>query len=170
MFFQAEGAGHRLEGHTTAAEGGEAWAIRYAVAVDERWVTRSARVQSWTASGEHERTLASDGSGHWRVDGERVPRLDGCLDVDLECSACTNTLPIHRLALAVGEEAEAPAAYVRVHDLASDRLEQHYARIADTATSAGYDYRAPAFDFECRLAVDRAGLVLAYPGIATRVL
>ncbi len=59
--------------------------------------------------------------------------------------------------------------YVRVQDLEVERLEQDYAHVADEATSIGYDYSAPAFDFERRLTLDRAGLVLGYPGIATRV-
>ncbi len=72
---------------------------------------------------------------------------------------------MHRLALAVGAAAEAPAAYVRADGLAIERLEQRYERIADRR----YDYRAPAFDFRCELAYDRHGLVLEYPGIAVRV-
>ena len=31
-----------------------------------------------------------------------------------------------------------------------------------------YRYRAPSFDFECELVYDESGLVLDYPGIATR--
>ena len=54
-----------------------------------------------------------------RGNGRAEPELDGCFDVDLEASACTNTLPIHRLAgLGIGEEAAAPAVYVRATDLA----------------------------------------------------
>ena len=71
----------------------------------------------------------SDGAGHWRVNGVAVEELDGCLDIDLEASACTNTLPIHRLGLGVGQTADAPAVYVRAVDLAVERLEQRYARV-----------------------------------------
>jgi hypothetical protein len=31
-----------------------------------------------------------------------------------------------------------------------------------------YDYTAPAFEFRCELVYDAAGLVLDYPGIASR--
>lgn len=60
---------------------------------------------------------------------------------------------------------EAPAAYVRVADLAVERLEQRYTRRSSTL----YDYEAPVFDFACGLRYDRAGLVIDYPGIATRI-
>jgi hypothetical protein len=66
--------------------------------------------------------LRSTGDGRWTVDGRRAPHLDR-LDVDLEASACTNALPIHRLALPPGEVVEAPAAYVRASDLSVIRLD-----------------------------------------------
>jgi hypothetical protein len=95
--------------------------------------------------------------------------LDGCLDVDLEASATTNALPIHRLGLSVGGRADAPAAYVRAPTLRVERLEQTYARLPDDGEIARYEYVAPAFDFSAVLTYDRFGLVLDYPGIAVRV-
>ena len=110
------------------------------------------------------RTLQGTGAGRWKVDGLHVPALDGCVDVDLEASACTNTFPIHRLGSAAGEPHEAPAVYVRVSELVVERLEQRYTYRADGT----YDYEAPVFDFTCRLQYDEFGLVVEYPGIATR--
>jgi hypothetical protein len=90
------------------------------------------------------------------------------LDVDLESSAMTNALPLHRLALTSGATAQAPAAYVRALDLSVERLEQQYARISNENGHQRYDYTAPAFDFSCQLLYDEAGLVQVYPGIAVR--
>ncbi len=130
-------------------------------------MTREARVSRYSPLGRQERVLELS-SGEWFVDGEPAPELAGCEDVDLEASALTNAFPVHRLALEVGEEAEAPAAYVRVGDLTVDRLEQRYARIDDAGGRQRYRYSAPVYDFECELPYDEAGLVLEYPGIATR--
>jgi len=113
--------------------------------------------------------LEADGGGRWTVDGRPRPDLDGCLDVDLESSSFTNAFPVHNLGLAVDEGAEAPAAYVRALDLGVERLEQRYVRLDDSAASGPrYDYTSPAFAFRCELAYDASGLVLDYPGIATR--
>jgi hypothetical protein len=114
--------------------------------------------------------LEPDGEGHWRVNGNLVPELDGCLDVDLEASVCTNTIPVHRLRLGVGQRAEVPATYVRAPGLVVQRLEQEYVRVEDEEGMQRYDYRSVTFDFQCRLVYDRSGLVVEYPGIATRVL
>ena len=119
-------------------------------------------------TGSITRLLEADGEGRWTLDDEPAPHLDGCLDVDLESSALTNALPVHRLGLAIGATEHPPTAYVRVHELNVGRLEQQYARTSDEDQRLRYDYTAPAFDFSCRLVYDAAGLVLAYPGIAVR--
>jgi hypothetical protein len=170
VFLQAGGGGHRVEGQTAAVEGGEAWAVGYAVDLGEGWVTRRAEVRGRSPAGARQTVLEADGEGGWRVDGTPAPHLDGCLDVDLESSSFTNAFPVHRMRLEPGEHADAPAAYVRARDLAVERLEQSYERVEDDADgNRRYRYAAPAFDFSCLLLYDPSGLVLDYPGIAVRV-
>lgn len=168
VFLRAADGGYHLEGHTAAVEDGEAWAVRYRITLDGAWRTRGARVAGRSASGRYELAVEADGRGGWRVNGAEAPHLDGCLDVDLESSACTNAFPVHRLGLRVGEEAEAPAAYVRALDLSVERLEQHYLRMEHQESGERYDYTSPAFDFRCQLVYDQSGLVVDYPGIAIR--
>jgi uncharacterized protein len=131
-------------------------------------VPRSPALAAPPADGSCTALVEADGTGHWLVDGEPAPHLDGCRDVDLEASAMTNALPVRRLGLPVAATAAAPAAYVRAVGLAVERLEQAYVRITDEATCQRYDYTAPAFGFGARLVYDQAGLVLDYPGIAVR--
>ena len=168
VYFQAGSGGFRIEGWTAAIEDGATWAVEYAIQVDAAWATRSAAIRGRSATGFRSTLLEADGAGHWLVDGEPAPGLDGCLDVDLEASAMTNALPVRRMALPVAAAAAAPAAYVRAVGLAVQRLEQTYARATDQAACQRYDYTAPAFDFRCHLVYDKVGLVLDYPGIAVR--
>jgi hypothetical protein len=140
------------------------------VTVDAGWATRSAVVVGLSGSGAYEVRLEGDGNGAWRLDGEPAPQLEGCLDVDLEASACTNALPVKRLGLGEGEASDAPAAYVRATVPDVERLEQRYRRLEDLEPErARYDYESPAFDFRAILTYDDFGLVLDYPGIAVRV-
>lgn len=168
-YFEPIEGGHRIEGYTTAVEDGRTWFVAYDIAVDSAWRTRKARVTGRSAAGRRTVLLEADGSGHWQVDGEPASHLDGCLDVDLESSAMTNTFPVHRTSLPIGARVAAPAAYVRATDLSVERLEQEYLRAPDRGTGRCFDYAAPAFDFSCRLVYDAAGLVLDYPGIASRM-
>jgi hypothetical protein len=169
LFLWHENDRFHLDGHATAVEEGEAWGIRYALTLDSNWVTRSAHIVGRSALGEYEIRLESDAAGSWLVDGKPTAYLSGCVDVDLEASACTNALPVNRLKMEVGQAAETPAVYVRARDLQVDRLEQRYERLPNAGERARYDYSAPRFDFRAVLVYDEFGLVLDYPGIAVRV-
>lgn len=168
-WFRCHADGCRIEGATTAVEDGRSWTVTYRIAVDREGRTRRAEVDSRSAAGVRRVVLEADARGGWRVDGQAAPDLDGCLDVDLEASALTNALPVRRLGLAVGDRADAPAAYVRAEDATVARLEQTYRRLPDEPSGPTYDYEAPLFDFACQLAYDHSGLTLDYPGIAVRV-
>lgn len=167
LFIAAEGDGYRFEGYSAAVEEGETWCVRYSLAVDSNWGSREAHVAGRSARGGHEVRLRLE-DGEWLLDGRPVPELAGCDDVDLEASAFTNAFPVRRLGLAVGEGAEAPAAYVRMPHLRVQRLEQRYARLEDEDGRERYEYAAPEFEFECVLSYDEDGLVVEYPGIAVR--
>ncbi|MDX6697005.1 MAG: uncharacterized protein QOE65_402 [Solirubrobacteraceae bacterium] len=169
-FFEVLDGGVLVGGHTVAVEEGRPFSVGYAIELDGAWHTRTARVWGRGADGERTVVLAGDGEGRWSIDGVAVPELDGCLDVDLESSALTNAFPMRRLGLAPGEAAEAPAAYVRALDLGVGRLEQRYARIDAGEEHQRYDYASATFDFRCQLGYDESGLVLDYPGIATRLI
>ncbi|WP_278264573.1 putative glycolipid-binding domain-containing protein [Nocardia sp. AG03] len=154
------------EGVVTAVEDDSPWAIEYRLRVDEGWHTRSAQITARYPGARRALTLQSDGLGRWQIDGVTAPELDGCLDVDLAASAFTNALPVHRLALPVGEGADTPAVYVAT-DLTVSRLDQHYRRLAD-GTAQRYDYASRRFDFRATLDFDESGLIANYPGLATR--
>jgi hypothetical protein len=153
-----------LRGHTSAVEDGFAYAVRYEIELDDHWRTRRAHVVSATSTGDRRTTLVSDGDGSWTIDGVDAPHLDGLVDVDLEASACTNTLPIHRLRLPQGESVAAPAAYVRARDLSVTRLDQTYRRL----DAHRFDYTSSNGAFHAVLEYDASGLIVSYPGIATR--
>jgi hypothetical protein len=168
VFFGSDGSGS-VTGCTTAVEAGDAFAVEYEIVLDARSYTRSARVVCRSSTGRSVASIEADGRGHWTINGAAAPHLDGCLDVDLESSALTNAFPVRRLHLSPGQQADAPAAYVRALDAAVERLEQRYRRLDDVAGGSRYDYYAPTFDFRCDLVYDRSGLVVDYPGIARRV-
>jgi uncharacterized protein len=169
VFLRRRDGGVRLEGYTAGIADDEPWGIRYELVLDPSWATRSAHIVGRSRLGAHELRIECDGRGAWSVDGAAAPELDGCLDVDLEASACTNALPVNRLELDVGQRADAPAAWVRASGLRVERLEQSYTRLADDDDRARYDYIAPALEFRTIIVFDAFGLALDYPEIAVRV-
>jgi hypothetical protein len=83
-------------------------------------------------------------------------------------AAPRNTLPVHRLPFAPGTTLDVPAAFVRADDLTVIRLEQRYTLTSSDEQRHVFHYESATFDFECELTFDATGLVLDYPGIATR--
>lgn len=165
--FEQQRGGVVIRGTSLGTEDGKLWSLRYVIALDAAWCTRSASIES--ASGERLK-LRSNGNGRFTVNGKREPRLDGCFDLDLEASLVTNMMPARRLALRVGQASDAPAAYVRTNKLKVERLEQSYARLADARRHVIFDYESPRFGYRAALRFARDGLVVDYPHIGKRVL
>ena len=138
--------------------------VRYDLRCDSAWRTRAVTVINLD-NGERT-ALVGDGAGEWTTEaGEPLPELAGCLDVDLAMTAVTNTLPIRRCALAIGESRELDVAYVAAAGLRPARARQRYTRV----DRRRYRYESLTSGFVGELVVDEDGLVLDYPGVAVRV-
>ena len=155
--------GWRLTGEVDVDEAGTAAHLRYAIDCDEKWRTRSAGVEGEAGRHAVRFDLAADGSGHWTCDGAPMPALDGAMDVDLGFTPATNTLPIRRLALAVGDTAPVRSAWVRFPELRVELLEQTYTREAKHR----FRYRALVDEepFTALLETDPFGRLLRYEGL-----
>jgi len=145
--------GFELSGLILQAHQDVPYIARYVLHVDEKWRTQSVKVEL-EDGGQRRLSLTADGEGHWSRDGQRAADIDNCLDVDLEWSPSTNTLPIQRLALAIGESNSVSAAWVRFPSLEVQRLDQTYERLEDRR----YRYRSGRFTAD--LAADEDGMVL----------
>jgi hypothetical protein len=77
-------------------------------------------------------------AGRWLFNGDVVPNLDGCVDLDFGFTPATNLLQLRRIALAVGEAANVPVAWLDVTVPTLSRLDQRYHRQSQTA----YEYEA----------------------------
>jgi uncharacterized protein len=148
--------GHRLRGTVLTHEAGQPIELRYAVTVDAAWATTGVEVLVSFAGGEL-REIPEVGA-LW-FGKERTPELEDCVDVDLSFTPATNTLPIRRLGLGVGEEREIAVAWLVWPELRVERAVQRYARLGEDR------YRYTQDDFEADLTVGEHGLVLEYEGL-----
>jgi uncharacterized protein len=105
--------GWRLAGTAVFAHEGQACRLDYAVHRDGRWHTLSARVAGFLETAPVDVDLSVDGAGGWRLNGADCPAVEGCVDLDLNFSPSTNTLPIRRLGLAAGQAGEVRGAWLR---------------------------------------------------------
>jgi hypothetical protein len=155
--------GHRLSGTSLFLEGGEAVEIRYSIALDRTWRTRIVGVHVRAGGDNRSVALRSDGEGNWEAEGREVPALAGALDIDLAWSPATNSIPIRRLGLEVGDSAQSSVAYVPYPEREVSARTQSYERLAERR------YRYSSGDFVTDLTLDEHGFVTVYPGLWTTV-
>jgi hypothetical protein len=154
-------AGHLLEGVAAfAAERGPA-AFAYRILCGSDWRAESGEVRGWIGGRELAFAVRRGTDGAWSLDGRAVPGLETCVDLDLGFTPSTNLTQMRRAALAVGQAADVPVAWLDVETGALDLLEQRYERRTETA----YWYEAPRFGYRALLEVDAHGFVRRYPGL-----
>ncbi|HEX5995332.1 MAG TPA: putative glycolipid-binding domain-containing protein, partial [Jiangellales bacterium] len=146
-------------------EAGVPWSIHYAIDVGDDWQVKRATVRD---DAGNELEIVVDGKGLWTINGQRRSDLEGCLDLDLEASVVTNTVPIHRLALSVGQHGQSGAVYLRTIGLEVERLDQTYRRLPDADGELRFEYQSPRFGYHDTLRFGTDGLVVEYPGIGVR--
>ena len=144
--------------HDDAAE------ARYEITCDHSFRTRAATVSVRDAAGERTLQIVAE-DGCWFENGVENQTVAGAIDVDLGWSPSTNTLPIRRLGLEVGQTSgEFIAAWVRFPELTLQPLPQEYLRLGDRK----YRYSSRAGTFVAELLVDEHDLVLDYEGFWQR--
>jgi uncharacterized protein len=148
-----------LAGTAVLAHEHKACRLDYSIECDAAWRTASCRVTGWLGDQSIDIDITVDPNGRWRLNGLECPMVEGCTDVDLNFSPSTNLLPIRRLELEIGAEAEVKAAWLRFPSFKLERLDQRYRRLS----SETYRYESAGASFVTELQVNSAGLVTIYP-------
>jgi hypothetical protein len=133
--------------------------LDYQIVCDSRWHTRSARVGGWVGNSLIDVEIVVDFDQRWLLNKTDCPEVAGCVDLDLNFSPSTNLLPIRRVELAIGEEAEVRAAWLRFPSFTFEPLTQRYRRTGENT----YRYESGGGGFVTELSVNEAGLVTKYP-------
>ena len=136
--------------------------VRILILTDRDWRTRRLCVET---PDRGRLDLLGDGRGGWTNSGGRpVEAITGAVDADVSSTPLTNTLPIRRLDLAVGESTDIVTAYVDGPTLDLFADPQRYTRLAERR----WLYESRNSDFRREIEVDASGLVVDYPGLFRR--
>lgn len=95
----------------------------------------------------------------WELNGDPLPAVTGCVDVDLNLTPATNLLSLRRLALASGDSTEAVAAWLEFPEPRLKPLRQQYRHLGH----GRYEYNCPELPFESALESNADGFVTSYP-------
>jgi hypothetical protein len=154
--------GLNISGVVIGAEDGTRFGLAYRIRLDATWHTREAHLRTTSGQILH---LESDGQGHWQVDGAARPDLQGCIDIDIQATPVTNTLPIRRLDLKEGESLDLRLCYIKVPELTVSVAEQRYTALGPSL----YRFENLENGFTADLPVDEDGFVRDYPGLFRRL-
>jgi uncharacterized protein len=149
----------RLYGTAIFVYEGKPCCLEYLIECDASGETVSVEIVGEAGEDIVEIEISVDGDGRWTMDGQAIPDVEGCIDIDLNFSPVTNTLPIRRLDLAVGESREVSAAWLRFPDFRLEKLIQTYTRLDENT----YRYESAGGAFTRDVIVNAFGLVTEYP-------
>ncbi len=133
--------------------------VTFRVECDRLWQTRAVYVKLESSMRPRELHIYVDEQSRWWLDESELVAVRGCVDVDLGITPATNTLPIRRLKLAVGDTHEILAAWIRFPELAIQRLEQRYTHLDE------FRYQYASANFVTEIEVDELGLARRYAGV-----
>jgi hypothetical protein len=163
----------RASGRVVAAasETSEAYSASFEFSVARTGDVGKGLLRTTTADEERHISVGRTEDGVWLIDhGQGTARneFEGAADVDVAGLVTFTSLPIRRLGLHREPAThELPVLYVSMPDLAVRLAHQTYRTVSTSAEGAVINYSVPGFSAD--LTVDREGVVVDYPGIATRV-
>ena len=159
------GGNNAADGMAVGDVDGVPFAARFVVEFDSQWRTRRLTVDAIDGRGF---AIASNGEGVWRSeDGDPIASLEGCIDVDLQGTPFTNTLPIRRLGITSEMGAvNLDVAYVAFDDFQVSRVAQRYTCLEQDRR---YFYENADGSFAAEVTVDNEGLVAEYPPLFERL-
>jgi uncharacterized protein len=158
-----------------------AFRVEYRLEAPERYVTSQLELTASAEGWSRHLLLSHDGSGAWRADvsdegdvpggpwdGE-LPDLSGALDIDIENSPLTNTMPILRHGFQREGSEDFVMAFVRMPTLRVEASPQRYEHVRATDRGSVVRYMSRDGDFTADLELDADGLLEFYPRLARRI-
>jgi uncharacterized protein len=172
--------GLRASGIQLGAEP-DAFRVDYRLEAPNQYVTSELELTAAAEGWSRHLLLSHDGSGAWRADvsdegnvpggpwnGE-LPDLSSALDIDIENSPLTNTMPILRHGFQRKGSGDFVMAFVRLPTLRVEASPQRYEHVRTTDRGSVVRYISRDGDFTAELELDRDGLLEFYPRLARRI-
>jgi uncharacterized protein len=155
--------------------------VDYRLEAPARYVTSELELTATAEGWERHLLLTHDGFGAWRAevsdegevpggpwDGE-LPDLSAALDIDIENSPLTNTMPILREGFQTGGSGDFVMAFVQMPTLRIVTSPQRYEHVRAGESGSVVRYLSRDGDFTAELELDSEGLLEFYPRLARRV-
>jgi uncharacterized protein len=158
---EQDATGWRLDGTAVFRHDGVPARLTYHLARDRAWRAERGEVRGWLGSRSVDWSVVRTAGGAWTLNGVIVPGLEAYVDLDLGFTPATNLTQLRRIALAEGQAADVPVAWLDAAGGTLEALPQRYERRA----AAAYWYEAPSVGYADLLEIAPTGFVRRYPGL-----
>ena len=139
--------------------------INYLILLKRNWTTARFNISGHISHEKISIDAMKETNTGWNINGRYVDELRTCVDIDLSLTPFTNTLPINRLGLPVGDQQIIDVLYIDLLEKSWKAAQQKYIRLSANE----YKFENVPNDFESRITVDENGLVVNYLGLFERV-
>lgn len=145
------------------------------------FVTRELELTSMAEGWRRHLMLRHDGEGSWNADVDddgdvpggpwdgSLPDLSAALDIDIQNSPLTNTMPILRHGFQRDGSGDFLMAFITTPTLRVEASPQRYKHVRATEDGSVVRYISRDGDFTAQLELDSDGLLRFYPRLARRV-
>lgn len=152
----------RARGVIIGHQDGKDFGLHYDITIDPGWIFRSVIFQRTDGVMT---VLWTDGKGSWQDgQGDPLPEIEGCIDVDIPGTPFTNTLPMRRATFEPNVPQRFDMAWVDLATMNVRRDGQIYTWLGGER----WHYAAADGSFEAALTVDADRLVVRYEGLFER--
>lgn len=163
-----DAAGFRADGAMILADG-ELARVAYQLECRADWRFVRLEMTVTLMAGTSRLSLTRDGDGRWLAGDEPLPALGQCVDIDINRTPLTNTLPIRRLSWSPGAAYDLDVAYISVPELDIRPSRQRYTMLWRDDRTGEAAYRYESGSYQADLPVDADGYVRDYPGLWQRL-
>jgi hypothetical protein len=158
-----------FHGRELIANQGAGWAVSFRLDAGSDWESEAAEVEVLDRAGTRSIVLVRAEDGAWHLGGTPLAGSEECDDVDIASTPLTNTPPIVRLGLGLGEATDIPVVWVTVPDLEVQVVTQRYERVEPEGGLDLYRFVWPPDGPSYLLMVDEDGIVLDYERFAVQI-
>jgi hypothetical protein len=156
--------GSTYRGRITGVVNDKPVCVEYELETDDAFHITSFNIRSF-ADGTENISLQKK-NGQWMdASGHHLTQFDDCTDIDISLTPLTNTFPINRLKLNIGESKSIHVIYIDPVSQNLKKAEQRYTCLEIDK----YRYENLASGFTSDLTVDSSGLIVTYPGAWQRI-
>jgi uncharacterized protein len=134
--------------------------IYYAINLDKDYQINAVHLQC-PFNNSFDVSLLHKDEKWYDLQGNHLSQYDDCDDVDISITPFTNTIPIRRLHLTLGESRKIPVIYIDPLENTLTRTLQRYTYMENSR----YRYENLTSGFVSEVITDSTGIVVEYPGI-----